>query len=770
MNKYVLLNILLYCCHTLVSGQTLNGVIIDSQNQPIPYVEIAIQKADSSYFFGAVSDMSGIFVINDDPNIMGIQLSKIGYTTKWVKIDDIGAAPIQLSYDEEILDGALIEARIPKTLLKGDAMVIMVDNTMLSQLGTANDIIRKLPGVIYREGNIEVIGKGVPSIYIDGRLIRDFSELELINSEEIKSIDIVRNPGGRYAATVMAVIRINTTKRKTEGIGFDIRSSWWQSNNTDIREVINTYYVDNGWMFFATLNYDKKEHAQSSDLLHKLYTNKLIDLKQNSELVTRSQQLDPIIGFDYQYNTQHSIGIRYSPHINLQNKNICNTSTIVKIDGVENNSLNTISQGQEALSTDHAVNVYYNGRIGNYKIDFNTDYLCNAKDDSVLYEDFSGTNYSKVIRTNTNNIDYLWASKLEVSRDLGKGNILLGTEYDYVNLNQDYENDGGSISNMKTSIKERNFNVFVEYAYPFKFGSLSAGIRYEHLMFKYYEFNELNPKRARTYNNFYPTISFNFQRNNFQLYTGYSIKTKRPNYNLLTNTIEYIDRYCLSTGNPTLKPEIYHDFTLTAIWQYIQLSVGVQNTQNAFLQQGMAYENNSDVILLYYNNYDRFLPRLSAVISANPVVGCWSPILTVGVQKQWFKLEHNGELLKLNHPLSHVNFTNNFNINKGFVLGVDYSYIGTGDDGSIRITKPNHIINISVKKFFLNDALSVELKGIDIFKTMQDRLEIFSNSYLNKRTNSYDSRDFGITIKYKFNNTYNMYKGRGAGEHQKYRM
>ena len=140
------------------------------------------------------------------------------------------------------------------------------------------------------------------------------------------------------------------------------------------------------------------------------------------------------------------------------------------------------------------------------------------------------------------------------------------------------------------------------------------------------------------------------------------------------------------------------------------------------------------------------------------------------VQKQWFKLEHNGELLKLNHPLSHVNFTNNFNINKGFVLGVDYSYIGTGDDGSIRITKPNHIINISVKKFFLNDALSIELKGIDIFKTMQDRLEIFSNSYLNKRTNSYDSRDFGITIKYKFNNTYNMYKGRGAGEHQKYRM
>ena len=54
--------------------------------------------------------------------------------------------------------------------------------------------LKKLGGVIQKNDGIEVFGKGAPVIYINGRLVRDNSELELLNSSDIKSADVVQNP------------------------------------------------------------------------------------------------------------------------------------------------------------------------------------------------------------------------------------------------------------------------------------------------------------------------------------------------------------------------------------------------------------------------------------------------------------------------------------------------------------------------------------------------------------------------------------------------
>ena len=43
-------------------------------------------------------------------------------------------------------------------------------------------------------------------------------ELDQLTSEEIKSVEVVRNPGARYDATVGAVVRIRTVKRQGDGL------------------------------------------------------------------------------------------------------------------------------------------------------------------------------------------------------------------------------------------------------------------------------------------------------------------------------------------------------------------------------------------------------------------------------------------------------------------------------------------------------------------------------------------------------------------------
>ena len=63
-----------------------------------------------------------------------------------------------------------------------------VENTVLSKLGTGEDVLAHVPGITKKDDAFEVFGKGAPLIYINGRLMRDASELDQLKSENIKSV------------------------------------------------------------------------------------------------------------------------------------------------------------------------------------------------------------------------------------------------------------------------------------------------------------------------------------------------------------------------------------------------------------------------------------------------------------------------------------------------------------------------------------------------------------------------------------------------------
>lgn len=88
----------------------------------------------------------------------------------------------------------------------------------------------------------EVFGKGAPLIYINGREIRDVSELDQLKSEDIKNVEFITNPGANYDASVKCVVKIRTKPVQGEGFGFDVRSSYYQSENTDLVEQLNWNY------------------------------------------------------------------------------------------------------------------------------------------------------------------------------------------------------------------------------------------------------------------------------------------------------------------------------------------------------------------------------------------------------------------------------------------------------------------------------------------------------------------------------------------------
>ena len=101
----------------------------------------------------------------------------------------------------------------------------------------------------------EVFGRGTPIIYINGRQMRDATELERLKSSDIKSVEVISNPGSKYNAAVRAVVKIRTKKAVGDGFGFDVRSAYYQSENVDLSERVNWKYRHNRLELFGGHGY-----------------------------------------------------------------------------------------------------------------------------------------------------------------------------------------------------------------------------------------------------------------------------------------------------------------------------------------------------------------------------------------------------------------------------------------------------------------------------------------------------------------------------------
>ena len=150
------------------SAQALRGKVVDENNEPLAYANVMLQKADATYLSGAMTDTLGIFTLDSVPEAEMIQISFIGYESYHAQIKGSDFGTIKMAPDTEMLGKAVVKGYLPKTVIKGDAYVTPVENSVLAKAGSANDVLKKLPGIISKDGGIEVIGKGAPVIYIHG--------------------------------------------------------------------------------------------------------------------------------------------------------------------------------------------------------------------------------------------------------------------------------------------------------------------------------------------------------------------------------------------------------------------------------------------------------------------------------------------------------------------------------------------------------------------------------------------------------------------------
>lgn len=757
-----------------LSAQTVSGKLVDEQNQPLPYANVVLLSLpDSAFVNGTISGEDGTFTLDATSQNQIVKISSIGYKTVCKPVSPANIGIVQLVSDAQQLGEVVVKADLPKTRVKGDAMVTTVAGSILENAGTGNDLLNKIPGVSANEGDIKVFGAGTPEIYINGRKVRDKSELDQLSSDNIKSVEVVNNPGSRYDATVNAVIRIQTKKPQGEGFGFNNRFYTGYGYGWNVLDQYNFNYRKGGFDLSGML-YGKKGYTED----RKTITQKtLLDKTwiQDSYLCTQYDMKDvaAMLSLNYQFNENHSLGARYDyDRTPERHETVDPMNTLVYQDDALYEESHTTGW-RNTQETRHTLNAYYNGRIGDWTIDFNADgFWSDTKNPQEMLEQFTpagGSLEKQTVTTKNLTDNTLYATKLIFGHPLWGGNLSFGGEYTYTNRNNAYMNVEGILDDNNSNIKENSTSAFLEYARSF--GKLQAqlGVRYEHLSSDYYEDGKYMDEQSRTYDNVFPSVSLNLPIGKVQTQLTYTGSIYRPSYWMLRSDIMYGNRYTYEGGNPLLRPSLINRLTLNVSYKWIYLNSRYIHGEDAITQLSRAYSEDNPTVSLhsFYNMYNS--DKLYTTLTLSPTIGLWSPQFNFLLLQQWYKVETSNGTENFNNPILNFAWNNNFKLPLGISLDVDLGFDTPGDNENTKVEEWCWFANISLYKSFLKDRLSVQLKAYDLFNSYQAKSTIYSGNRL--MTGKIEARrNIGITLRYKFNAAKSKYKGTGAGESQKNRM
>ena len=751
--------------------QTIRGWITDEQRLPIEYANvIALSVRDSSLVTGAVTDKAGAFQLSVSADVqVFLRVSGVGYERRNVSLP-LAADTLQLKAEAKAMEGVTVTAQRPKMAIRNDALVTTIVGSSLAKAGSGNDVLKRIPLLTGKEGSYSVVGRGAAVIYINNRKITDATEIERLNSSDIKDVEVITNPGARYDATVSAVIRIHTVRKVGDGFGFDVRTSAYYWENWDTYNQLNMYYRRNGLELTAGSAYNLSNNLTRLATTNEVQTTNLWTNKWISDFSSRNTYNNYMLTAAYEFNTNHAIGARFFSNLLVgANYEHGKFSTDVIKNNVLYDHIESQIQNRSTAIPNKSLSAYYVGKVGKLNIDFNTDYYYGEETELRTTTEQSANYDNRTVTSAGTHANKFFATKLVLSHPLFGGSLSVGNENTFTNHEQSYTNQEGIVANAASTIKERNNAFFFEYSRLTPIGQLMAGLRYEHVNSDYYDQGVYSTEHSRTYNQWFPSLTFATQIKKVGLQLSYSVKTSRPSYNQLGTDVLYINRFTRQSGNPTLKPETLHNITLVSSWNWLTFVANYTQTHNKIMYWNEQESTDENITNLRYRNFKRF-PALTLSLTAAPTIGIWSPQLTLFCQKQWFDIERLGSKFDLNKPIWGIKWNNSFEFRHDWTAEAFLQVNSKGITENTELIRSTSAFNFSVRKAFLNDRLSVTVGVNDLFNRSANQSLLYTNNLSIEIKQEFDSRDFYVTLRYKFNTARSKYKGTGAGQSERNRF
>ena len=774
MNKRTLITFLCFSAITPMMAQDIKGKIVDEKGEPLAFANVVLlNRQDSAFVKGVVSGEDGHFAIDSACNNGIIKVTSVGYKTAWKDCTGENAGVIKMVADSKVLGEVVVKSSLPKTILKNGGMTTTVAGSVLEKAGTMEHLLDRIPNVSAQNGNIKVFGRGEPIIYINGRQMRDRSELDRLSSDNIKSVEVIANPGARYAASTKAVIRITTKKILGDGFGFDATTegSYDEKKNAGGYGRLNIYYRKQGLELGAYAYGSKQSSPDEKDLQQMTYLDKTLNQQDRTRWKNKTETFSSRLNASYQFDDNNSLGASISFLRNPKLQTDGKTEGSVLRDEVLTETTTYISS-EFGQNSNWSSNVYYVGKVGKLGIDFNTDWFWskgnNKNNIDEHYQEVNSEIQNQLVSSTTSKYNRLIASKMVLSYPLFGGDLSVGGEYSFTNRNTNYAIIPNTLAdNVIDRIKEGMASAFITYNRDFGKLNMEAGLRYENVDFKYYDDGQYMAEQSKTYGEWFPSLSLSMPIGNVQMQLSYAADINRPNYWVLRSGVQYSNHYTYETGNPFLVSEISRNTSYDLAYKWLTFNLTYEHVSDPIYQTVEMYKDNTTIGLMRMINGKSY-NNVTSTLNLQPTFGIWHPMLSAMVEKQWFELEtRDGRYL--NKPVAMFRFNNTFDT-KWAMFSVMMTYITKGYEENHYIYKPMFNTDVSIYKSFLKDCLTLQLYVNDVFGTNDSHIIGKYGKLKETIFDEFSTSKISLTVRYKFNTTRSKYKGTGAGDSQKNRM
>ena len=772
---------------TFAETQDWGGRVIDEKGEPMPYVNVVLLSLpDSAFVQGAMTDMDGVFKIVTDVNQGLFKVTSVGYQTLYINAGQ--DLTIQMKEDTQLLSEVVVKGQLPKTHVKGDAMRTTVAGTILEKAGTVSDALSKIPSLeAERDGGVKVLGRGDAEVYINGRKVQDMKELSRLRSDQIQHVDVVQNPGARYAASTKAVVRITLKKAQGEGLSFQNSTQYMYQYGGSLNDNFTANYRTGGLDVTGSFwvgTYNHYKGLQVNDMLYYVGKDQVTG-HSTQEIRHPWHAWSPQLQLNYMINENHTFGAYYKYDRTPSGE----TKGDYLTDMFENGILTERSASyiwQDESIKKHIFNAYYNGKVGELGIDLNIDGLFDdTKTPGCTTETTTSVEYAAVpqqqttrsIESNTNSGNNFWASKLIFSYPVLKGNLSVGGEYSYNHRTDAYTfqaSDYVPVKATDTEINEKSAAGFVEYGRLFGKVYAQAGLRYEHLTNDYFNFGKREDEVCRSYGDWFPTATLSAPIGKMQLSLSYRRDIQRPAYSNLTSSTIYVNRYTYQSGNPYLLPTYTHSIVLNAAYQWVNLTVDYGRIKNSETMSTEPFPGSMDPLISLVRpiNSEEDYNQLSLSLSARPTIGKWHPMWYAFTVFQNYKTPTaDGTIKTLNDPYFTLVWNNDIELPHSFRLSANAQWATKGDYNNFSITAQRFNLTLGVQRDFnlrRLGTMTLDVRCVDVLNTNKTAAVVYGIRELS--TDNPARRTFLIDLVWKFNEARSKYRGSGAGEKQKARM
>ena len=716
---------------------------------------LILNSIDSSFISGEILQ-NGMLDITVDQKEFILKITAIGFKDLYFQVKESIDLGKLILLPNELVEVEIKAKKLPFEINNGNTK-INVSNNIFSSSSSLQDILHKSPGVIVSNGEINVIGSGQATIYLDRKQI-SYSAMQAIPVSQIESIEIIKNPDASYDAEGKAVILIVLKQLGLEGFQGTVNSHYTKG------------FYQLGYLDLA-VNYKKKKLDLSASVNKNwgatgTRQKEYFDVKSNTPYIANSNYREKVylshvynylFGAKYQISPKQYFSTQYNGNYSKNNLDV-QTSIHQNINQLDN----SIVSKDSALSLDIT-----NVLSVNYNIDL----------DTLGSKFFIGSTYSKVqisyadlIQESSNKFS---TNRILSSNSSGKNNNSIGSfQLDYQKnfLNEGQFKMGVKYTNSTskstihletvetdTLVNFRNdqflYNEQIISAYTnwngnWKKGDYLIGLRAEQTISNAIKSQSEKAYIDTSYLSLFPNAGVTTKFKKWSMSDQFTSKISRARYSDITPYIYYLNSFMSVYGNPYVKPSFEYNFEHKFTYKKTSLSLGYNHSKKprAFinLQDDKAESTNTMKVV----NMDR-LEKLYIEIRKTTTFSGFYNYSTFNLSYDTYKSSVYNLGKQTSTPQVYAYTYNRITVKKWFDFEIIGAFTSKYSNG-MRSMRAQGELDLGISKSFNDDKCFFQITVNDLFQTAKPRPYSFLNSNYYSSITTDDTRFLRIFFSYQF--------------------